>query len=58
MNDVLIIVVQGIIDVFIIGLCISSPFCFRFVVSLGIIGILVELEKVLHLLTEIADKMP
>ena len=29
MNDVLIIVVQGIIDVFIIGLCISSPFCFR-----------------------------
>ena len=58
MNDVLIIVVQGIIHVCIIGLCTSSQFFFRLTVGLGIIGILDELGKVLHLLNEIADKMP
>lgn len=58
MNDVMSVVAQGIIDVFIIGLCVSSQFFFRLAVSLGIIFILDELGKVLHLLTEIADKMP
>ena len=58
MNDVISIVAQGIIVLFIIWLCVSSQFFFRLTVGLGIIAILDELEKVLHLLTEIADKMP
>ena len=58
MNDILNIVAQVIMYVFIIGLCVSSQFFFRLTVGLGIIGILDELEKVLHLLNEIADKMP
>ena len=58
MNDIVNMVAQGIMYVFIIGLCVSSQFFFRLTVGLGIIGILDELGKVLHLLNEIADKMP
>ena len=47
MNDVISVVAQGIIYVFIIGLCVSSQFFFRLTVGLGIIAILDELGKVL-----------
>ena len=58
MNDIISVVAQVIMYGFILVMCVSSQFFFRFTVGLGIIAILNELEKVLHLLTEIADKMP